>query len=623
MNAPSLSDQIDSTGAARVAAVRWGGLADTVRQDCLDPGNLDVKTQDLLQRLDELAACSGLNEVAQFLDSPRGFSVLERNYLMSPLLDQIYVCLTLSLSAKAFVEPVYSPDAPVMPFESKILDDAADRIPVRPLRTGLAVVVSCMKGFGEALEFILDRERHLVTSMSCDQLLDLLEVDKQQLWNIQQFWDMGVTEGVLAVQPLALASYWGHVSCVECLLRHGADVHGDQDCALRCSAAEGHDLVVDLLLWAGADVHVNQDVALHAAIQKGHIATVKRLLQAGADVTSCDQEAIREAAGKPSVEVLRCLLDALGDVPLNGRTLALVTDSGSADNLQLLLDRGADPNFKNCRPLVQVVAHSGKLSPPVFLSMVDMLIKAGADVHAGNESALRMAIGTGTVVSVQRMLSLGASLQAVLNDPRSTFTGLGFRGDLPVVNVLLDSGMPLDGRAAADTLAEAGLYNHTQVIELFERRGVPFFLTDSARLVAAAGKDDVEVMQTLLKRQPNPFALHVRALQVGVDCCNYAVVAALLEHGYLAGSVPPAGLDFERHSLILQAASDNTMSIFRLLIRHIAFDSRQLIQLLHRLLAAEVFCKDALALLLDRYAGTLLSEADLEQLLQRAQRMQR
>ena len=66
-----------------------------MRHDCLDSDNLDAKTADLLQRLDELAACSGLNEVAQFLDSPRGFSVLERNYLMSPLLDEIYACLTV------------------------------------------------------------------------------------------------------------------------------------------------------------------------------------------------------------------------------------------------------------------------------------------------------------------------------------------------------------------------------------------------------------------------------------------------------------------------------------------------------------------------------------------------
>jgi len=82
MQSPEMSASLlDSTDAAPVAAARWGGLADTVRQDCFDSDNLDAKTHDLLQRLDELAACSGLNEVAQFLDSPRGFSVVERMQL--------------------------------------------------------------------------------------------------------------------------------------------------------------------------------------------------------------------------------------------------------------------------------------------------------------------------------------------------------------------------------------------------------------------------------------------------------------------------------------------------------------------------------------------------------------
>jgi len=173
MNAP-LWNHIDSTSAAPVAAVRWGGLIDTVRQDCLDSDNLDTKTADLLQQLDELAACSGLNEVAQFLNSPRGFSVLERNYLMSTLLDQIYACFSIPLRAKVLEPPFFAFSAPIIPFDLGIADEAADRIPVRPDRTGLAVLVASMKGCVEALEFILARERHLVSGMPCDQLLALL-----------------------------------------------------------------------------------------------------------------------------------------------------------------------------------------------------------------------------------------------------------------------------------------------------------------------------------------------------------------------------------------------------------------------------------------------------------------
>jgi len=59
---------------------------------------------------------------------------------------------------------------------------------------------------------------------------------------------------MLIIQPLAVASYLGHVSCVKCLLRHVADVHDDQDCALRCAADQGHDRVVDAIRDGAADV---------------------------------------------------------------------------------------------------------------------------------------------------------------------------------------------------------------------------------------------------------------------------------------------------------------------------------------------------------------------------------
>jgi len=82
---------------------------------------------------------------------------------MSPLLDEIYACLTV-LSAH-FLH--HSSEAR-HPYE------AADRIPVRPDRTGLALLVACMKGCAGAIDFILNRERHLVSGMSCNQLLALL-----------------------------------------------------------------------------------------------------------------------------------------------------------------------------------------------------------------------------------------------------------------------------------------------------------------------------------------------------------------------------------------------------------------------------------------------------------------
>ena len=601
----------DSIGAAPVAAVRWGGLADTVRQDCCDADNLDAKTADLLQRLDELAARSGLNEVAQFLDSPRGFSVLERNYLMSPLLDEIYACLTVPLRSKRFDAPVSGSAAPVMPVEVGMADDAAGRVPVRPDGTGLAVLVACMKGCVEALEFILGRERHLVSGMSCVQLVTLIGGVPA---NVVGRWTECSQKGLLIVQPLAIASYWGHVSCVECLLRHGADVHGDQDCALRCAADQGRDPVVDLLLRAGADVHAQQDVALRVAVCGGHLLTVKRLLQAGADVTVDYQAVIWIAARIPHAEVLRCLLGALSDKPVNSRALLAAVSAFRPDSVQLLLDRGADPNFDGGQPLEFAVGNPNA-SPDVVVAMVDMLIKAGADMHENDDVALRTAIRSGTPVFVQRLLHHGASLQAVFDEPQITIDAVAARGDIPMMEVLLDAGMTVDAAGASEVLSTAAEHQHTAVIELFERRGASPVSTDSARLIAAARQGDLQLVQELLKRELDPVVLHGQALQLAVDRCHRSVIAALLEHGQRVGPAPPETSGYHLRCLF-RAARSGAMDMFRLLVDHIFLDASQLTLLLRVLLGRAVGYDTAAAkLLLDRYARTVLSVAEMKQLL--------
>jgi len=608
MNVASLNDQIDSTGADRGAALRWGGFVDAVRKDCLDSDNLDAKTSDLLQRLDELAACSGLNEVAEFLDAPRGFSILERNYLMSPLLDQIYACLTVPLRAKVFAAPSPSRAAPVMPFELGIADQAADRIPVRPDRIILAVLVACMKGFAEALDFVLSRERHLVSTMSREaRLARLVGASAEDAFSK---WTRCATLGILVIQPLAVASYWGHVSCVECLLRHGADVHADQDCALRCAAAEGHDLVVDLLLRAGADIHSKEDAALRVAAQKQRLASVKCLLQAGADVTAVDQFAIRVAAGSANIEVLRCVLDALGDVPLNSGALLDAIRSGLPDALRLVLDRGADPNYDDGRPLHYLV--SSEVSPPVLIAMLDMLVNAGADVHVRNHLVLECALSVGTAAAVQRLLHHGVSLLAV--QPRAMLD-LARRGEVPMIEVLLDAGMPLYDATAVQMLEEAAEHNRIAVIDLFERRGASPASTDGARLVAAAGQGDLQLVQEFLKRELDPIVLHGTALQAAVRFRREPVVAALLKHGQRVGPARAEALRIQQSSLVIAARFDS-MHIFRRLLDHVVFDARSLTGVLHELLSAYSVPERAVRLLLDRYAGTLVSVADLQRLLQ-------
>ncbi len=70
------------------------------------------------------------------------------------------------------------------------------------------------------------------------------------------------------------------VELTRALFDAGADVHANNDCALRWAAERGHTEAVKLLLNAGADVHANNDYALRWATENGHTETVKILKEA-------------------------------------------------------------------------------------------------------------------------------------------------------------------------------------------------------------------------------------------------------------------------------------------------------------------------------------------------------
>jgi len=90
--------------------------------------------------------------------------------------------------------------------------------------------------------------------------------------------------------PLHLASFFGHQTCAEALLAHGADVHARSrnnmgNTPLHAAAAGRHAKVAAVLLAHGADVNAKQHggwTPLHSAAQNGDIELIKLLLANGA-----------------------------------------------------------------------------------------------------------------------------------------------------------------------------------------------------------------------------------------------------------------------------------------------------------------------------------------------------
>jgi hypothetical protein len=99
----------------------------------------------------------------------------------------------------------------------------------------------------------------------------------------------------------------GDVQIVEALLGAGADVHAENDDALRWAAERGHRDIVAMLLDAGADVHAAKDFALRWAAEKGYRDIVAMLLDADDDPDAWNESILREAATSGSAKAEQLL----------------------------------------------------------------------------------------------------------------------------------------------------------------------------------------------------------------------------------------------------------------------------------------------------------------------------
>jgi len=141
---------------------------------------------------------------------------------------------------------------------------------------------------------------------------------------------------------LRTASRFGHLEVARLLLDRGADIHAVDDYALRWAAEAGHLEVVRLLLDRGADIHADEDGGLQLASRNGFEEVVRFLLDRDADIHALDDWALRVASEKGHLEVMRLLLDRGANVHAGyDEALRVASYFGHLEVVRLLLDRGA------------------------------------------------------------------------------------------------------------------------------------------------------------------------------------------------------------------------------------------------------------------------------------------
>jgi ankyrin repeat protein len=137
---------------------------------------------------------------------------------------------------------------------------------------------------------------------------------------------------------LRLAVQNGDCDAVKLLLENGANIHANNEYALRLAAQNGHYEVVQLLLDNDADIHADSDMALLLAAQNGHYEVVQLLLDNDADIHADSDAALRWAACNGHYEVVQVLLDNGVDIhAYNGVAIDLAASNNRYDVLELFV----------------------------------------------------------------------------------------------------------------------------------------------------------------------------------------------------------------------------------------------------------------------------------------------
>jgi len=193
--------------------------------------------------------------------------------------------------------------------------------------------------------------------------------------------------------PLMLAARRGNVAIVNALLKGGADPsakekNGEQT-ALMWAIAEKHADVTEALVKGNADVNARSKSGFTALMfaARGDVASARILLNAGAE---------------PNV--------VLPD--WKGTALIIASTMGQTDIVAAMLDKGADPNYRDANSFTALHA-------------------AVRDSDYGEDGPQRAA----AVASVKVLLAHGADVNARLNQEKPTVRGLdelAFQGATPL-----------------------------------------------------------------------------------------------------------------------------------------------------------------------------------------------
>ena len=324
----------------------------------------------------------------------------------------------------------------------------------------------------------------------------------------------------------------GNLEEVRSLVERGADIHAENDYALKSSAVNGHLDVVKYLVERGANIHVQDDDALRRSASNGHVEIVKYLVERGANIHAENDDALKSSAVNGHLDVVKYLVERGANIHADhDEALGSSAEKGHLDIVKYLVEGGADIHAQDDKAL-RFSAYNG------HLEVVKYLVESGADIHALDDEALRYNAEKGHLEIVKYLVESGADIHAK-DDYALRWSA--WNGHLDVVKYLVEMGADIHAKDDM-ALRYSAEYGILEVVKYLIESGADIHAQDDYALRRSAEKGHLNVVKYLVERGANIHAQDDYALRRSTYEGHLEIVKYLVEQQFLLQNLNTAKL---------------------------------------------------------------------------------
>lgn len=203
----------------------------------------------------------------------------------------------------------------------------------------------------------------------------------------------------------------GHIKVVSELIKRGANIHAYFNNSLVCSSKNGNTEIVTELLKNNANPNYNlmrgfaHDDPLESSFKENHVDVSKILIEYGANVDVIEGGTLCRLIAENNLEMLIMYLQyASINISMLYNLLKFSMDLCRLDIISLL--------FEKCTDLYDMIngAFLYGVETRADVAVVMLLLKLGADVRAGNDAALEHCVINCQLEMAEILLGHGGSL---------------------------------------------------------------------------------------------------------------------------------------------------------------------------------------------------------------------